>query len=109
MNDERVTYMRKARRKTKRKYVSNGLGEKVEKALELPIGTLTDAVHIELMGNKKAVISGCHGIIEYNDDLVRMQTGSGMIRFTGRMLSISNLTEDSAVVEGNILTLEYLS
>ena len=61
------------------------------------------------MGNKRAVISGCHGIVEYDDDLVRMQTGSGMIRFTGRKLSISNLTEDSAVVEGEILALEYLS
>jgi sporulation protein YqfC len=96
-------------KKAKRKHSNNGLSEKVERVLELPLGSISSAVRIELMGNKKAVISGCHGIVEYNDDLVRMQTGSGMIRFTGRMLSISCLTEDSAIVEGNILSLEYLS
>ena len=97
------------RRKPKRKHKKNGLPEKVGRAFELPLGALSEATRIELMGNKRAVISGCHGIVEYDDDLVRMQTGSGMIRFTGRKLSISNLTEDSAVVEGEILALEYLS
>lgn len=96
-------------RKHKKKRADNGLPEKVERAFELPLGSLSSAVRIELMGNKKAIISGCHGIVEYDDDLVRMQTGSGMIRFTGNTLSISNLTEDSAVVEGNILSLEFLS
>ncbi|NLN81444.1 MAG: sporulation protein [Clostridiales bacterium] len=96
-------------KRRKRKIQKNGLPEKVERVLELPVGSLSSAARIELMGNKRVIVDGCHGIVEYSDDLVRMQTGSGMIRFKGTMLSISCLTEDSAIIEGNILSLEYLS
>ena len=62
-----------------------------------------------MAGNRRAVVDGCHGIIEYGDDLIRLNTGSGILRFTGRNLSINCLTEDSAVVDGIILSLEFLS
>lgn len=88
---------------------THGLSERVEKVLELPVGSLTGAARIEMTSNRRAVVEGCQGIVEYADDVVRMQTGSGLIRFTGRSLSISCLTEDSAVVEGIILSLEFLS
>ena len=92
----------------KEKYRKTGC-RKGRTGIELPVGSLSSAARIELMGNKRVIVDGCHGIVEYSDDLVRMQTGSGMIRFKGTMLSISCLTEDSAIIEGNILSLEYLS
>jgi sporulation protein YqfC len=103
--------MRTARSKRQKRKMStkNGLTEKVERVLELPIGSLSSAARVEFLGNKRAIIDGCHGIVEYSDDLIRMQSGSGMIRFTGTMLSISCMTEDSAIIEGNILTMEFLS
>ncbi|MDD4413617.1 MAG: YabP/YqfC family sporulation protein [Oscillospiraceae bacterium] len=104
--------MRTSGSKKRKKKVSSGsniLQEQVEKILELPIGTLSNVVRIELIGNKRAVVDGCQGIVEYSDELIRLQTGSGMVRFSGSLLSISNLTEDSAIIEGNILALEYLS
>ncbi len=99
------------RSKSRKKKNSNkpgALSERVEHMLELPVGSLSGAVRIELLGNQRAIVDGCRGIVEYSDGLIRMQTGSGMIRFTGNVLSISCLTEDSAVIEGSILSLEYL-
>ncbi|MDD2417711.1 MAG: YabP/YqfC family sporulation protein [Oscillospiraceae bacterium] len=97
------------KRKKKASSMPSVLQERVEKILELPVGTLSNASRIELIGNKRAVVDGCQGIVEYSDELIRLQTESGMVRFTGSQLSISNLTEDSAIIEGNILVLEYLS
>jgi sporulation protein YqfC len=85
------------------------LSEQVERTLELPVGSLSGAVRMELSGNRRAVIDGGVGIVEYNDDVIRLNTGSGIVRFTGRGLSMSCLTEESAVVEGHILSLEFLS
>lgn len=103
----------RATRSKRRKKISrsnpNGLTERVERIFELPTGTLSSAARIELLGNRRAVVDGCQGIVEYSDDLIRMQTGSGMLRFSGSLLTISCLTEDSAIIEGNILSLEYLS
>ncbi len=88
---------------------SQRIPERVERALELPIGTLTQAARVELSGNRRAVIEGCLGIVEYADDTIRLNTGSGQMRFTGRSLSLSCLTQDSAVIEGHLLSIEFLS
>lgn len=98
-----------AANRRKKNSKSKKITERVEHILELPVGSLSDAVRIEIMGNRRAVIDGCHGIVEYSDGLIRLQSGDGMIRFTGSSLSISCLTEDSAVIEGVITSLEYLS
>lgn len=85
------------------------LPERMERALELPVGSLSGAARMELFGNRRAVVEGCRGIIEYSEEVIRLNTGSGIIRFTGRSLSMSCLTEDTAVVEGQITTIEFLS
>ena len=97
------------RRKKKINPKQKRMTEQVERILELPAGSLSDTVRIELMGNHRAIVDGCRGIVEYSDGLVRIQTGDGMIRFTGSALSISCLTEDSSIIEGVITSLEYLS
>ncbi|MCI9415347.1 MAG: sporulation protein [Clostridiales bacterium] len=85
------------------------LSEQMEKTFELPTGTLTSAAHIEMSGNRRAVVEGCQGILEYEEGVIRLNTGSGVIRFTGTGLSMSCMTEDSAVVVGSILSLEFMS
>ena len=82
---------------------------RVEKALELPVGSLSSAARIELSGNRRAVVEGCRGLVEYGDELIRLNTESGIVRFMGRGLSMSCMTEDSAVIEGLLLSVEYLS
>lgn len=81
----------------------------MERALELPVGSLSGCANIEMLGNRRVVIDGCQGIIEYGDDIVRLSTTSGVLRFTGRSLSLNCLTQDSAVIEGFILSIEFLS
>ena len=83
--------------------------QRVEQVLELPSGSLCGAARVELSGNRRAVVDGCRGILEYEDGIIRLNTTSGIIRFIGRDLSMSCLNEDSAVVSGYILSLEYLS
>ena len=83
--------------------------QRVEQILELPSGSLSGSARIELSGNRRAVVEGCRGIMEYEDGLIRLNTTSGMVRFIGRDLCMSCLSEDSAVITGYILSVEYLS
>ncbi len=62
---------------------------------------------IELTGNRCAVIDGCDGIVDYNDERVILRTGRLTVHFSGRNLKLKRLTENSAVVEGFISSLEY--
>ena len=83
--------------------------EKIESALELPSGIFAGLAHLELSGNREAVIEGCKGVLEFDENLVRINTGKMIIRFLGRNLTIRNLTEDSAVIEGYITAIEYMT
>lgn len=82
--------------------------QRVERALELPVGAITGAARIEVSDNKRAVVEGCKGILEYDENVIRLNTGGGFVRFTGSNLCVSCLTENSAVVTGIIAAVEFL-
>jgi YabP family. len=65
--------------------------------------------HIELNGNREAVVEGCSGVLEYDTGVVRVRAGKLTVRFTGRGLVIQSLTEDSLVVSGFITGIEFLT
>ncbi len=62
---------------------------------------------IELTGNRSAVVDGCDGIVDYDNEKVILRTGRLTVRFSGRNLKLKRLTESSAVVEGFISSVEY--
>ena len=97
------------RRKQRPTPRGNRITRRVESVLELPSGTLSGTARIELSGNTCAVVEGCKGILEYEDDVIRLNTASGIVRFMGQNLGMNCLSEDSAVVEGKILAVEFMS
>lgn len=93
---------------SKGKRARAALSGRVERALELPGGTLTDVPHIELTGQREAVIEGCHGILSYDDDAVRLNTGCGILLITGNRLTLRAMSNDNTMVCGRIRSLEFL-
>ena len=57
---------------------------------------------IQLTGNRSAVVYGCDGIIDYDEENIVLRSGRLVVRFTGRGLALRRLTENSAVIEGLI-------
>ncbi|HHW46535.1 MAG TPA: sporulation protein [Clostridiales bacterium] len=77
------------------------------RALELPPGTLEKGPHIELSTNREAVVDGCRGVIDYNEDRIKLNLGRGTVTFKGRNLQISSFNQSLAVIRGFILSLEF--
>lgn len=63
---------------------------------------------IELYGNRTAVLDGCDGIVDYDDEQVILRTGRLTVKLSGHSLRLKRLTETSAVVEGFITSVEYI-
>ena len=82
--------------------------ERLDAALELPPGAMGNGVRMELNSNREATIDGCKGVLEYDENVVRLNTGQGQVRLTGRGLVIRTLSQNQAVVEGFILSIEFL-
>ena len=83
--------------------------QKVAKVMELPMDLVSGMFHIELSGNREAVIEGCNGVLEFDENIVRLNVGKFIIKFTGRGLIIKELTKSSVVVEGFIISIEYMN
>lgn len=64
---------------------------------------------IDLISNKEALINGCKGIIEYDENSVRVNCGKMIISFEGSELSIRALSVEEITVNGEIIKIEFSS
>lgn len=83
--------------------------QKVARALELPGDIAAGMAHIEMSGNREIVIDGCKNILEYDENVIKINAGKMTVRFCGRGLTLRNLSQDSAVIEGFVSSIEFLS
>ena len=86
----------------------DSVGRKAFQLLELPQGILADTSHIEIMGDREATIEGVKGVMEYDSNQVKLNIGKKILRFTGQALSLKCLTDESAIIEGEIASVEFL-
>ena len=63
--------------------------------------------HMELSGNREAIVEGCKGVVEYDEGIIRLNLGKNIVRFTGTGLSIRTLTLEQAIITGNILSIDF--
>lgn len=77
--------------------------------LDIPATALGSMCQMELAGNREAIIDGCQGILEYDENVIRLAVGKMSVKFTGRGLQIKVLTHNSAVVEGYIANIEFIT
>jgi sporulation protein YqfC len=83
--------------------------QKVAKVMELPIDLVSGMSHMELSGNREAVVDGCNSVLEFDENIVRLSVGKYIIRFSGRGLILKELTQSSVVVEGFIISIEFMN
>ncbi len=81
--------------------------ERITDELELPKNVMPGVVHIELNGNREAVVDGCRGVLEYDENVIKLNTGKLVVRFSGSCLMIKTLSLNQALVCGNIMTIDF--
>lgn len=86
-----------------------GKVHQVTRALQLPVGALTGAAQFQMSGNREVIVEGCKGVLEYDDKVIRINTGKMVTSFQGRGLCIKCLTPDSLVIEGFITSIEFVT
>ena len=77
--------------------------------LQLPAGALPNCTHFEMNGNREVMIEGSRGILQYDENIIRLNMGKMIASFCGRSLSIKCLTQDSLIIEGFIKSIEFIT
>lgn len=83
------------------------LNEKITEELGIPKTIVNGYNHIELFGNHEAIVNGCEGILEYSEARIKINIGKNTILFCGGDLCMKEYGSSQAVIEGNILTIEF--
>lgn len=81
----------------------------IMKSLQLPIGALNSCPHFEMNGNKEIVIEGSKGILQYDESVIKINMGNMITSFYGRNLTIKCFTTESLVIEGFIVSIEFMT
>jgi len=95
-------------KKNKRDASKQKLREKLTEMLELPKEIVLNMPKLMMLGNGDLIIENYKGIIEYGQDVVRVNTTSGIIKVKGMEIYIKEITEESIMIYGNIMSLEFL-
>lgn len=62
---------------------------------------------IRLCSNKEMSVDGCRNIVDYYENLIKLNLSGGSVTVTGNNLCIVSLTDNSATIKGNILNVEF--
>ena len=76
--------------------------------MELPKEVVMDLPKITMFGDRNLLVENYKGIIEYDDNKIRINTGKGIIKVTGEKLVIMEITQEDLMIDGDIDTLEFL-
>ncbi len=68
---------------------------------------ITKPLNIDITSNNEALINGSRGIIEYNEERVKINCGNLIVSFYGNGLSITSLCVDEVLVSGEILRIDF--
>ncbi len=62
---------------------------------------------VSIIGNKEVMIENHRGILEYNDEFIRVLTKLGQIKLTGRSLDILCYSNDEMKIVGHVIDIEF--
>lgn len=65
-------------------------------------------VNMNICGNREVIFEGSRGIVEYNENSIKINTGKYIVAFSGRGLHIRCMNEFSLVIAGFITSIEYI-
>ncbi len=80
--------------------------KKKEKLNSTVIG-YCECPHVHLVGSSQCVVDGLKGICGYSRDKIKINLGRYCLEVVGSNLSINEFSPEGAVIEGDILSVEY--
>lgn len=95
----------------KKKYKKNkeqsGVIGKIASEFQVPVSVLPGVYHIEILGNKEAIIDGCKGVLEYEDNSIKLNLNSKSVRFRGMNLELKAYAIEQVIISGIIISIEF--
>ncbi|MDO4748896.1 MAG: YabP/YqfC family sporulation protein [Eubacteriales bacterium] len=63
---------------------------------------------LQFSGNEEVIVEGSKGVLEYSEELIRINTTLGLIAFFGRSLNLRCISSSELIIDGCILKVEFV-
>jgi sporulation protein YqfC len=83
------------------------LKEMISEALDLPKELIMDIPRITMIGSRQLFLENYKGIVEYEDNKIRIKIHDGIIKLEGRDMLIKEITSEDIMVSGTIHKIEF--
>jgi sporulation protein YqfC len=81
---------------------------KISDVTELPYELVLNLPKITIIGDMQVAIENHKGIVEYENDVIRINSSIGMIKITGDKLTIKNIMAEEIIIFGSILMVQVV-
>lgn len=81
--------------------------KKLDKLLDLPEEISTDEPKITVLSFEKLVVENYKGILEYDENLIKVSTYIGIVNIIGKNLTLNEMTVDDVMIMGNIDAIDF--
>lgn len=81
----------------------------ISEALELPVDIMMDLPKLTMIGDIKVSLLNHKGIVEYTEEVIRVNTKSGIYKIIGENLEIKTILSEEIVILGSIKKVEIIS
>jgi len=82
--------------------------QNIAEALDFPLDVISDIPRSEIMGNCQLNIENIRGVLDYNENCIKINTTVGIIKIDGDELLIENISDESIFVKGRIIRFEFI-
>lgn len=86
----------------------NDIKLRISDTLGLPKDVICDIPNITIVGNNEINIENHKGIIEYSNEILRINSGIGIIKVTGENLKINEISYEEVLLTGTIKMIEFI-
>lgn len=83
------------------------LKERLTAATNMPRDVVLGDSVVTIIGNEEICVENYRGILEYTQELIRIQTKKAQIRLRGQGLKIEYYLNDEMKITGTLYSLEY--
>lgn len=59
-------------------------------------------------GNREVVIEGSRGVLNYSEEIIRLNTSTGLVSFEGRNLNLKCISSSELIINGFITKVEFV-
>lgn len=82
--------------------------EKIAEVCNIPKDAILGYSIVTVIGKSEMSIENHRGILEYNDETIRIMTKLGQIKINGNQLDILHYSNDEMKILGNIRSIELV-